>query len=140
MCHTDNKLAFPRRSEMLAAKQASHDASNHLLAQPALAMEEKTGALTSERYAWENNKDFVPIKYADLPANAKVIASHTRFKGKDCGRVEARTVPWSHHDTAKHKLQADSRCLNLKKSRLVLSFATEQRWHIARMYVAAVFL
>lgn len=93
MGHTDNDFALLRRSEKLAAKQASHNLSNNPLAQTALTIEEKTAAFASERNARENSTVFVPIKYSDLPPNANVIKTHIIFKRKDRGRVKARSVP-----------------------------------------------
>lgn len=135
--HTNNETVLNCQSERLAAKQATNDARNYLLAQLPLTFKKKTAAFVSERAtlgrisdSWENNKAFVPIKYSGPSSNANVVSFHAMFKRMDRKCVTARIVPWGCRDAAKHKPQTDSPCQNIEIFRLVLSVAAEQRLHI----------
>lgn len=92
MDYTNNNFAVLCQFERLAAKQATHDANNHLLAQLLLTIEKETAAVVFEQDAWENNKSLVPIKYLDIALNSNVIGLHTIFERKGSGRVKACLV------------------------------------------------
>lgn len=118
-------------ADLQQSKPPMMQATNHLLAQRALTIKEKTAAFAFNRDTWENNKAFVPVKHYDLPPNTNVNRSHNMFKKKDCDCVKARIVPRGHCNTTKHKLRTDFSCLNLKIFCLIMSIAAEQRRQIA---------
>lgn len=134
-----NDLSFPRRSERLAAQLDANsrndpllaqpsltvEGNNHLLAQPSLTVEKKAAAFETEQNAWKTKTEFVPIRHCHLPPNANIFGSHAIFKRKDCGRLNARIVPWGHRDAAKHEKQTDFSCQKLETFCLVMSIVAE---------------
>lgn len=79
-------------------------------------------------------------KLGKMTMSFKDIGGRTIIEHRDCGRVQALIVPWSHLDSAKHELMSDSPWLNFMIFRLFLPIAAEPFWQIAQINIAVAFL